>query len=77
MLTPIQLQELVVTDLVRKAGGTKRRWRIALGAVQVYPAETHPHCNWSVKPSGTTREIAAIERLLDTVRLTHPLVAQG
>jgi hypothetical protein len=74
-MTPIELQDLLITALVRKAGGTRRQWRMALGPVRLHDRATHPHCNWSVAPSGSTREIAEIERLLDDIRLSHPLVA--
>ena len=63
--------------LLREQGGTHRQWRLALGPIRVLNRETHPHCNWSVTPSGTPREIAAIERLLDTARLDYPLVADA
>jgi hypothetical protein len=41
----------------------------------VHDIATRAHCNWSVRASGTTAENGAIERLLDTVRLDHPIVA--
>ena len=74
MTTASQLHELLVTTLTRKAGGPPRRWRSAIGAIRLYDRATHPHCNWAVNPSGTPREVAAIEKLLDTVRLSHPIV---
>lgn len=70
-----QLRELLVTLLVRRAGGTQRRWRAVLGPVRVHDVATHAHCNWSVAPSGSVSEIAQVEELLDTVRLEHPIVA--
>lgn len=73
-MTAGELQDLLVTALVRKAGGSKRDWRAALGKVRVYSAETHPHCNWAVAPSGSNGENAIIERLLDDFRGKHPLV---
>ena len=72
-----ELQDFLVTTLVRKAGGTRRQWRMAIGPVRVRDRETHPHCNWSVSPSGSVGEISAIERLLDDVRLSHPFVTAG
>ncbi|MDV3455984.1 hypothetical protein RZN05_03250 [Sphingomonas sp. HF-S4] len=73
-MTAGDLEDVLVNALVRKAGGTKRDWRAALGRVRVYSAETHPHCNWAVAPSGSPGENAIIERLLDDVRGKHPLV---
>lgn len=72
-----QLQELLVNRLVRKAGGSQRAWRVAIGPIRLYDPATHPHCNWSVAPSGGTRQVAEIERLLDSVRLDHPIVVAG
>ena len=74
MTTVSKLQELLVNTLVRKAGGPPRRWRSAIGSVRLYDRATHPHCNWAVSPTGTPRDIAAIEKLLDTIRLSHPIV---
>lgn len=76
-MTASELQDLLVATLVRKQGGTRRRWRMAIGPIRLRDAATHPHCNWSVEPSGTEQDIAEIERLLDDVRLAHPLVTAG
>lgn len=76
-MTAGELQDLLVTALVRKAGGSKRDWRAALGPVRVYGTDTHPHCNWSVAPSGSNGENAIIERLLDDARGKYPLVVAG
>ncbi|WP_447725520.1 hypothetical protein [Sphingomonas koreensis] len=72
-----QLQDLIVSTLVKQAGGTQRRWRIALGPVKLRAPRSSSHCNWEVTPGGTPRENAAIERLLDTVRLDHPNISPG
>ncbi|ODP38786.1 MULTISPECIES: hypothetical protein [Sphingomonas] len=76
-MTASQLQDLLVKQLMRKAGGSQRRWRAVIGPIKVHDAATHAHCNWSVAPSGTSREIGEVERLLDTVRLERPIVAAG
>lgn len=76
MLTS-QLQDLIVSTLVKQAGGTQRRWRIALGPIKLRDSLSYAHCNWEVTPSGTPRENAAIERLLDTIRLEHPTASPG
>ncbi|WP_260596913.1 hypothetical protein [Sphingomonas endolithica] len=73
-MTAGALEDLIIARLTRASGGTARGWRMALGPIKVRDAATHPHCNWEVEPSGTVRETAAIERLLDTVRLDHPFV---
>ena len=70
-----ELQDLIVAALVREHGGTRRQWRAALGTLRVHDAATHPHCNWSAAPTGTADENERIERLLDRLRLAHPLVS--
>jgi hypothetical protein len=73
-MTASQLQDLLIARLTRKLGGSARRWRIAIGPVHLHDLATHGPFNWSVRPSGTPREVAEIERLLDTVRLDHPVL---
>ena len=68
---------MLVTGLVWHRGGTRRRWRLLVGPVQLHDAATHAHCNWSVHALGDAGEIAAIEQLLDQVRLSHPIVTAG
>jgi hypothetical protein len=76
-MTASELQHLLVSTLVRRIGGTQRQWRLAIGPVRLHDRATHPHCNWSVSPSGSIAEIEAIEQLLDDVRLSHAIVAKG
>jgi hypothetical protein len=76
-MTVGELQQLLIAKLLRMSGGTPRRWRVAIGPIRVRDASTHTHCNWEVHPSGSAREVAEIERLLDTVRLDHPIVRQA
>ncbi|MEG3163318.1 hypothetical protein U1701_01800 [Sphingomonas sp. PB2P19] len=73
-MTASDLQSLLLTMLVRDQGGDRRRWRLVLGEVKVYSLSTHPHCNWSVTPSGAFADIDAVETLVDTVRAQHPIV---
>ena len=73
-MTASQLQDLLIARLTRKLGGSARRWRIAIGPVHLHDLATHAPFNWSVRPTGTPREVAEIERLLDTVRLDHPVL---
>jgi hypothetical protein len=74
-MTASEIQDLLIRTLVRNAGGSQRQWRLAIGPVRVHPLATHPHCNWSVAPSGNIREIETIERLLDDIRLSHPIAS--
>jgi hypothetical protein len=73
-MTAYDLEQLLITRLVRESGGTSQTWRRALGKVTVRDADTHPHCNWDVRTSGTDAQNAKIERLLDDVRLEHPIL---
>ncbi|SDF18868.1 hypothetical protein SAMN05216557_102465 [Sphingomonas carotinifaciens] len=73
-MTRDDLLDILLSTLVKQVGGTRRRWRIVLGDVRVYSAETHPHCNWSLAPAGTAGENAAVERTLDDLRGRHPIV---
>lgn len=72
-----QLHTHIVTALLRRVGGNQRRWRQVLGPLQIHDRATHPHCNWSLHPSGTPAEITIVETLLDTIRLEHPLVQEN
>ncbi len=76
-MTASELQRLLVTTLIREAGGSQRQWRLAIGPVKLHDPATHAHCNWSVAPSGGVRENDRIETLLDSVRLRHPIVFPG
>jgi hypothetical protein len=75
MMTASDLLDLLATQLVRRCGGSRRRWRAVLGTLRLYDAATHPHCNWSLAPSGGAGEVAAVESLLDEIRIRHPLIA--
>lgn len=75
-MTASELQDFLVAALVRQSGGSPRRWRMAIGPVRLHDIRSYPHCNWSVAPSGGSRENAEIERLLDKIRLSHPIVAE-
>ena len=72
-----ELQDLIVRTLVRTCGGSPRSWRTAVGPIKLYDLATHAHCNWSIAPSGDVREVARIERLMDRLRLDHPIVVEG
>ncbi len=73
-MTVADLTDLFITTLLRRVGGTRRRWRMVISDVRVYSLATHLHCNWAVMPSGTIGENAAVERLADELRSSHPIV---
>lgn len=76
-MTASDLELLLIAQLVRNRGGTSQSWRRALGRITVRDAATHAHCNWEVNPAGTDRQRAAIEELLDDVRLAHSIISAG
>ncbi|TYC86307.1 hypothetical protein [Novosphingobium sp. BW1] len=76
-MTASDLEHLLITRLVRQNGGTTQTWRRAVGKVIVRDTKTHPHCNWDVRPGGTDAQRAAIESLLDEVRLECAFVEAG
>ena len=73
-MTSADLADLFVATLLRRVGGTRRRWRMVIGKVKLYGLDTHLHCNWAIAPSGTIAENAAVERLADDLRVSHPTV---
>jgi len=76
-MTASDLEQLLIDRLVRERGGTSQTWQRALGKMTVRDVKTHAHCNWDFLLSGTDAQRAAIERLLDDVRLEHPIVTAG
>ncbi len=73
-MTASDLEHLLVARLIRERGGTLQTWRAALGKVIVRATKTHLHCNWDVRLSGTDTQRAAIEPVLDDMRLAYSLV---
>jgi hypothetical protein len=73
-ITACELQDLLVATLVSTAGGSMRRWRVALGPVQLLGPASSSSCNWCVTPSGGGREIVEIERLLEAARRQYPFI---
>jgi hypothetical protein len=73
-MSTADLSDLFLTTLARRFGGSRRRWRIVIGDVRVYPLATHPHCNWAVNPAGGIGEVAAVEQVSDELRARHPIV---
>jgi len=69
-----ELRDLIIRQVARDKGGGMIRWRKTLGDLRVYPRSTHAHCNWDARPTGPPDEVAAIEKVVDHVRLQHPFV---
>ena len=76
-MTDADLIDRFLATLVREAGGNRRRWRLVLGAVRLHDIATHPHCNWSIAPTGTADETTEVERVADDLRLRHPIVTRA
>ncbi len=74
-MTSDKIIDLLVARLVRDHGRSKHHWRKVLGSVRLYSRDTHPHCNWTITPTGTGREISVIEGLMDDLRMKHPLLS--
>jgi len=72
-----ELQDLLISTLVRSRGGTRRQWRMGIGPLRVLDRATPPHRNWSVSPSGSAADGSAVERLLDDVPLSPPFLTAG
>lgn len=73
-MTAAELSDLIVQKLARENGGGAMRWRKALGQMKVYSRATHAHCNWDVRPQGSPREAALVERAADALRVRHAFV---
>lgn len=73
-MLPYQLEDIFLATLVRETGRDRRHWRGVIGDIRVYPVATHPHCNWSLTPTGSIADIARVERLADHLRMRHPIV---
>jgi hypothetical protein len=73
-MTSGELKDLFLSTLVREAGGTRRHWRLVVGDLKIYSLDTHPHCNWSVTPSGSSAATGEVERVADALRARHPVI---
>ncbi|MCI4591985.1 hypothetical protein MOK15_18015 [Sphingobium sp. BYY-5] len=73
-MTCDMMTDLIVARLLRDHGKSKHHWRKVIGPIRLYSRETHPHCNWTATPTGSLRDIALIESLLDDLRFLHPLL---
>ena len=75
-MTPADLVDLFLKELLRRAGGNRRRWRAVIGDVRLYSTATHSHCNWAIHPMGEAAENAAVERIADELRARHPIIGE-
>jgi hypothetical protein len=70
------LLDIMTARLVRTYGGSRFVWRRRVGSVRIYGTDTHPHCNWTLTPTGTSAQVEVIETLLDELRLQHPMLTR-
>ncbi|MDO7836736.1 hypothetical protein Q4610_16940 [Sphingobium sp. HBC34] len=73
-MTREMMNDLMVARLLRDHGRSKHHWRKVIGPIRLYARDTHPHCNWTLTPTGDMRDVALIENLLDDLRMAHPLL---
>jgi hypothetical protein len=76
-MTGTELRDLLVREIARTHGGGAQRWRKVAGTIKVYSRDTHAHCNWEARPTGTAFEIAVVERASDGLRARYPFVEAG
>ena len=63
-----ELVDLLATVISGVAGGSKVRWREAIGPVTQLPTWCNIQCNWRITPRGSGDEMAAIKQVTATVR---------
>lgn len=71
---PEQIAELLVSMLAEATGTKKKRWREAIGQVEMLPLTMNVRCNWSVSPKGSDEDLRAIGNTVELVRTAHPYV---
>ncbi|WP_066702120.1 hypothetical protein [Sphingobium amiense] len=74
-MTRDRMTDLLVARLLRDHGKSKHHWRRAIGDLRLYSRDTHAHCNWNATPTGSVRDVALIEALLDDLRMAHPILS--
>jgi hypothetical protein len=72
-----ELRELMVELLTGAAGGEETRWRECIGPVSWHPLGNRPASNWTIEPTGSSREREAIEHAARLLRAEHPYVDRG
>ena len=70
--TAADIRALLARLLAGVAGGSEARWAKLVGEVEALPIVFHPRSNWRAQPSGSSEELAAIEKAIAVVREAHP-----
>jgi hypothetical protein len=70
--TASELEELLATMLAGVVGGDENDWKRAIGAVEVLDIVWHPKCNWTVNPTGSIEQVAAIGAAAAVLADAHP-----
>lgn len=74
-MTPAEIGDLLATVIAGVAGGTKARWRKAIGPIEKLPTWKHVRFNWRVSPHVKPEERDVIQRAVEVVRAEHPYIA--
>jgi hypothetical protein len=72
--TPDELVDLLAAVIAGAAGGSKARWRRAIGPVTQLPTWCNVHCNWGIQPRGDDQDRAVVEQAAAIVRAEHPYI---
>jgi hypothetical protein len=73
-VTAEALRHLLSTILADVAGHDEAYWLEQIGPVKMLPIATHIHCNWSVSPIATGKDLNAITSAIEIVRAKHPCI---
>ena len=72
--TPDELADLLATVITGVAGGSKPRWRKAIGPITQLPTWRIVRSNWRVEPRGSDEDCALVEQAVAVVRAEHPYI---
>jgi hypothetical protein len=70
--TTDEIRELPAALLAGAADGKAAAWAKVIGDVEVQPIWMKPVCNWSVRPKGSAKQIAAIGKAVAIVAAEPP-----
>uniref|UniRef100_UPI0035C9F4E4 hypothetical protein n=1 Tax=uncultured Sphingomonas sp. TaxID=158754 RepID=UPI0035C9F4E4 len=73
--TAAELRDTLAHILAGAAGGTEEEWRAAIGEIEKLPTWANIRSNWAVHPTGSAKQLAAIEKAVEVVRAAQPYVA--
>ena len=74
-MSPNEIADLLATVIAGAAGGTKARWRKAIGPLEKLPTWRYVRFNWRVTPRVKSEERKIIDQAVEIVRAEHPYIA--